>query len=478
MFSRLAAPASRHPVIRDRYPRLHVLPVTDERRSRPSPRKDLRASMGDAATFSLMVGLGETYLAAFALALGSGEIAAGLLAAVPMLAGSLLQLISPWAVRRLGSHRRWVVACAACQAFSLFMVPLAVPAGSSGIWLVFLAATLYWATGMATGPAWNTWMDEIIPKPVRTRYFARRVRISQVCVLAGFGVGGLALEAGQASGWTMATFSALFLLAGICRLISTMFLAIQSEPSAGKAAQWDIGLRQLSSRLRGHAGAQLLLYLMAVQITVQMAGPYFTPYMIRELRLSYVQYMALIAFAFIGKVITLPAWGKLAHYSGARRLLWIGGLAVVPISGLWVFADSFLYLACVQLVAGTVWAAYELAMVLMFFEAIPREERTSLLTAYNVGNSVAMVLGAVLGAVLLHTMGVNHGSGHTPYLVLFGLSALARLLTVVLLVRLPDLRFEAIPPAIRTLSVRPADGTTDPPILPSLPDEPTAASER
>ena len=23
-------------------------------------------------------------------------------------------------------------------------------------WLVFLAATLYWAAGMATGPAWNT----------------------------------------------------------------------------------------------------------------------------------------------------------------------------------------------------------------------------------------------------------------------------------------------------------------------------------
>ena len=46
------------------------------------------------------------------------------------------------------------------------------------------------------------------------------------------------------------------------------------------------------------------------------------------------------------------------------------------------------YLAGVQLLSGIVWAAYELAMMLMFFEAIPRQDRTSVLTFYNWGNAI------------------------------------------------------------------------------------------
>ena len=40
--------------------------------------------MGDAAAFSVMIGVGETYFAAFALALGTGETIAGLVATLPM----------------------------------------------------------------------------------------------------------------------------------------------------------------------------------------------------------------------------------------------------------------------------------------------------------------------------------------------------------------------------------------------------------
>src|SRR6478609_5003082 len=76
---------------------------------RVSPRSDLAYSTGDAASYSLMVGLGETYFSAFALAIGTGQTFAGLLATLPQMAGALLQLASPWGVKKLGSHRRWIV---------------------------------------------------------------------------------------------------------------------------------------------------------------------------------------------------------------------------------------------------------------------------------------------------------------------------------------------------------------------------------
>jgi hypothetical protein len=79
-------------------------------------RSDLRAMTADGAAFSVMVGVGETYLVPFALALGIAAGQASLLATLPILAGSLLQLVAPLGVRRLGSYRRWVVGCAALQA--------------------------------------------------------------------------------------------------------------------------------------------------------------------------------------------------------------------------------------------------------------------------------------------------------------------------------------------------------------------------
>ena len=79
-------------------------------------RRDLGLSLWDGVFFSLMVGLGETYLPAFALALGHGEVLAGLVASVPMLIGGVVQLVAPRAVHALGSHRRWVVMLAGLQA--------------------------------------------------------------------------------------------------------------------------------------------------------------------------------------------------------------------------------------------------------------------------------------------------------------------------------------------------------------------------
>ena len=51
--------------------------------------------------------------------------------------------------------------------------------------------------------------------------------------------------------------------------------------------------------------------------------------------------MLLVGIGYLGKVIALPLWGRVAHYAGARRLLWIGGTSIVPVAALWLAADFF-----------------------------------------------------------------------------------------------------------------------------------------
>ena len=169
-------------------------------------------------------------------------------------------------------------------------------------------------------------------------------------------------------------------------------------------------------------------------------------------------------------MITLPLWGRFAQKYGVRRLLWVGSCGIMPIAGLWCVSDSLVYLGVMQVISGVVWAAYELAMILLFFDGLPKSQRTSLLTLYNVGNAAAMVVGGLLGAAFLAWMGPTQNS----YLTLFVLSSLARLATLTLLAAVPETAVSTPGqplPATRTVAVRPSNGTVEQPILATVPDQ-------
>ena len=194
-------------------------------------QRDLRASLGDGAGHGGMVGFGEIYFSAFALAVGLGELMAGLVASLPLLAGGIMQTISPWAIRWLGSHKRWVVCCATLQSLTFFPLMVAAYRGHlSGAGLLWIAA-VYWAAGLATGPAWNTWIGTIVPRRCArgSLRFARGP--PQAALFLGFLLGGVALQFASADHCVLNTFAALFAVAGISRLFSVWMLVRITEPT-------------------------------------------------------------------------------------------------------------------------------------------------------------------------------------------------------------------------------------------------------
>jgi MFS family permease len=209
------------------------------------------------------------------------------------------------------------------------------------------------------------------------------------------------------------------------------------------------------------------VYLVAVQAAVQMSGPYFTPFMFGKLHFSYGQFAGLIAVAFLFKMFAFPLWGRVANRIGARKLLWIGGWGIVPTSISWVVSQNFAWLLFWQMAGGVAWAAYELAFFLLFFESIAEEERTSLLTVYNLLNTSAWVMGSLLGALVLTAM----GGTFEAYLWIFALSSVGRTLALVLLARLPAVDVMSNEMSIRTVGVRPNNASIAAPVLPSLPDQ-------
>jgi MFS family permease len=207
--------------------------------------------------------------------------------------------------------------------------------------------------------------------------------------------------------------------------------------------------------------------MLALQVAVQISGPFFAPYMLRGLDLSYAQFMMLICSAYAGRVLSLPWIGRFAKRFGPANLLWVGALGITPLTAMWMATDSFWLLLGYQLISGTMWACYEMATMLLTFETIPARDRTGALTLFNLANAMAIVIGSSIGGAILGALGATVGAYH----VLFATSLCCRALALPLVARVkapPRLPVHIIP--MRTIAVRPSSGAIDRPVLPGIED--------
>ena len=416
-------------------------------------RLDLRRIFWEGVLFALMVGVGETYLPAFALAIGVSEVWAGLVATIPLALGSFLQVVSPAVVRRLGSRRLWVSTCAFLQATSFLPLILAAFMGHFPLFAIYLIATLYWGTGMAVGPTWNTWVARLVPRPLRIGFFSRRSAATQVAALVGLVLGGSILAASAAWPDPLHGFALLFIVAAVCRLGSAWLLRRQSETQP-IVADRIVGLKDLLRRTWSGDDGRLLGYLAGMTAAVMIAGPFFTPFLLVRLEFGYAAYMLLLAASFLAKVIALPWLGHAARRWGAKRLLLLGGLGIFPLPALWLIDQSYPYLLLLQILSGIAWASHELAAFLLFFDTIKEEERTSLLTSFNVMNAMATLAGSLLGGALLAATGSDSPGYETVFLVSTGL----RILALGFGFRVTDRPLLTARMLIRTIAIRPALG--------------------
>ncbi len=370
----------------------------------------------------MMVGCGETYIAAFALAVGLGQVTAGLVGTIPLLIGGLLQLIGPKGAHWCGSYRRWVVGCATMQ--GLAFVPLAYGAWQADISVQTLFATcaIYWGFGMAAGPAWNSWIDRLIPREVLRPFFTVRARLTQLAAFLAFLGAGYLLVNFQSEGKALKGFATLFMIAASWRLLSCICLRLQSDAPIAPEATPRPKLTLVAKRLYTAQSSRFLVFLLASQVGVHIGGAFFAPYMLAHAAFPYYQYVAMVGMCYLAKIIALPVLSNQIHRFGSYRSLLIAAVAISPLPLSWFITPQFHVLLVVQFYAGVAWAAFELSSTLLIFERISGEDRLSMLTVFNLLNALAIVTGSLIGGA-----GVKLLPEAYAYPVVFTLSALTRL---------------------------------------------------
>lgn len=405
----------------------------------------MRFSFGDAAGYGAMVGAAETYFPAFGLALGMHAVMAGLLATVPLLVGGVLQLVAPRAIARVPSLRGFVACSMLVQALSFVPLIALALTHTTSTPAVFAAVSLYWAAGNSGAAGWMPWMARVIPERVRGRFFGRRQGLVQATLLVGLIGAGVALHEGRAHAmWIYAGMFAVAMIARLGSMICMLAMGRGVDPTPRRRTR----LRSLPPKLWRTPRGSLFGYLVAMGAAASVSAPFITPYLLVQHHVSYAQYCAFTASIFVVKVVMLPIVGKLITRAGLRRVLTASALAIVPIPFLWLVSDQFWWFIALQIYAGIAWAGFDLGMLMALFDCDDDSERITLQVLFSALQAIGNAGASLIGGAVLGTFGADHSA----YLIVFMVSAAARIAATTmlvrdlprLLVRIPRVVFKAI----------------------------------
>ena len=128
-----------------------------------------------------------------------------------------------------------------------------------------------------------------------------------------------------------------------------------------------------------------------------MAAPFFAVFMLRDLQLSYVTYMALQVCFSLAALIALPLWGRHADLVGNVRVLRLSSFLAALIPMFWLFSHNPAYLMLVQIFSGFSWSGVTLSAGNFIYDAVTPQKRVRCIAYFNVINGLALFMGSSLG---------------------------------------------------------------------------------
>ncbi|MGB5580042.1 MAG: MFS transporter [Woeseia sp.] len=416
--------------------------------SDPAIQKSLKHSLRDGSAFAVMTGVGETYISAFAVFLKATTPQIGLLASVPPLLASLVQLFSAWLGHVTGHRKAIILIGASLQALAwlpivalpLLFTDLAVP-------LLIGSVILYHAGAHLTAPQWTGMMGDIVPERKRGRFFSQRTRRVAATTFVSLLAGGSLLHFMNQRGETVAGFILLFTVAALARGVSVYHLAQMQDPAHRHEQTALPAGREWWSRMRNSNAVRFSIFVALMQFAVAIASPFFTVYMLRDLHFTYLQFTMNTGMAIFAQFLTLAQWGRISDVFGNRRILAVTGIFIPLMPLLWTFSTNFWYLLAIQLFSGFSWAGFSLSSSNYLYDLVAPGRRTAYIAAHNVvlagGVFCGAILGGYLGVVLpqeVTVLGTSYSWLSTLYGV-FVISTLARGAVALLLIpRLREVR--------------------------------------
>ncbi|MDD5126743.1 MAG: MFS transporter [Dehalococcoidales bacterium] len=361
--------------------------------------KNLKYSIVDGSAHAAMLGLTQDYIVPFALALKATTAQVGLLTSVPNLAMALSQLAAPLLTEIAGNRKKIILPAVMLHAF-MWMPVLLTAFVPPGLRIACLIAnyTFTVVLGALGNPAWGSMMADIVPQRIRGRYFGFRARICNLATLVFSFIAGGTLQFFTAN--IMTGFTLLFGGATLFRLISWRFLSKMHEPPMIIQDSPNYHPFTLLKNIGATNLGRFIILIALINLTTNIASPFFAVYMLRDLKFSYGTYVIITAAATLSNLIFLTFWGRRADRAGNIAVLRITAMLVPVIPLMWLGGSHFYYLIFVQIVSGFAWSGFNLVSTNFLYGATPPEKRTQYIAIFNALNGGAICFGAIIGGFL------------------------------------------------------------------------------
>lgn len=396
-----------------------------EKNTEEKVAKSLRYSIFDGFFYSVMVGFGESFLNAFAIFLNATTGQISLLGSLPQAMGSLSQLLSHSLMRWLRSRKRIVLFGVLVSALMYLPIMLSFFLGKSTIGFLLAAVCIYWVSSTIIGPAWNSWMGDLVDKNQRGIYFGTRNRIAGFATFFSFIIAGYLLQRfAEDATKQYAGYVLIFSIALLARLLSYLYISRKYEPEFVEVPGSHFTFLQFVKKAPTNNYGRFVIYHAFMNFAVYLSAPFFTAYMLKDLNLNYLHYTGLQAAAILMKNLSMPIWGKALDRFGAKKVLTLAGFTMPVVPILWALFSNYWVLIGAQLFSGLVWAAFELAAFTFIFDITTPQKRALCVAYYNVLNGAAMLTGALIGGYIVTR--VPEGMFFSKFLVVFALSGIFR----------------------------------------------------
>jgi len=404
--------------------------------------KSLRYCIKDGVFTSLKIGLTESYLMPFAIALNAGSSLLAALSSLPQLVSSFFQLFSQESLKFFKTRRRLMVITSLIQA--LMWLPLIfIPFfAKDALWLIVLFAVLELTFGTFQGPIYNSVLGDLIDEDKRGEFFGKRNMVVSMMNFVAIIIAGLILNffkgISSNASYIFIGFGIIFFFAFVMRSISAYYKSKIYDPLFEPAAKNIRFFHFLSNMTHDNYGI-FVLYVFLFKLAASISVPFFALYLLRDIGVSYVHFTFIMGVSIVASFLSMHMWGSIIDRSGSKSVLTITGFLVPLAPLLMIFAVYiknpvlvFIFLMAEEAFSGWVWAGFNLSTSSFLYDATSKDDRIKYVAYYNFLVGVAVFLGAFLGSVIIDKFPVWIVSS-IPFVLL--ISGLLRMLSTIVMIK-------------------------------------------
>ena len=394
-----------------------------------------------------MAAIGSPMATDYFQKLGFTEVEFGIMGGIPMIMVGMQFLGALWS-NQLRS-RRAVFMALNIVGRSLWLAVVLVPLLPLTLgWRATLIVSLMALSSLLQNlspPIWFAWMGDLIPRPIISRYWGKRMRWMYVVWLVTYGPLVLFGFRYEAWGFTLSQAFSLIVVLGVIAGIADIVLFLwvwEPEPVVVRSRPV---LETILEPLHQHQFRSYMVWNCAYSASVMLGAAFMLLYVLKVLQLPLWQVMIVWWVPGIGSAVTSTLWGRLIDRHGSRPIL-VLCTALKPLAPLVFFVitreTAFWGLSLFFIADSALNMGAQLATNGFMMRMAPRENRGMFVAAIASLPGIAGGLAAIAGGYLLRLWEGHNidllGRVWDNYQYLFLLSTVLRVMCIPLALRIKE----------------------------------------